>query len=143
MSFIAILYHIGIIRQLYRYGDIMGKKKYKPSAVEIKAVERYGGLGLNQKTIAGLMGYTEQHFSQVIMKENKVLKDAYLKGKSKALSLLVQTRKDVALDSDHKHWEKANISMIERMEKELDSADVEVVVDDSDILASIKLELSR
>ena len=120
----------------------MGKKKYVPSAVEIKAVRKYGGLGLNQKTIASLMGYSEGHFSQVIMK-NEDLKDAYLTGKAKALSLLVQSRSDVALDRDHKHWEKANLSMIERMERELSSGASDDTIDDSSIMASIKLELSK
>ena len=126
----------------YYTGEIMGKKKYVPTLTEIKAVKRYGGLGLNQKTIASLMGYSEGHFSQVIMK-NEDLRTAYLTGKAKALSLLVQSRSDVALDRDHKHWEKANLSMIERMERELSDSGVDDTVDNSDILASIKLELSK
>jgi len=122
---------------------VNGNTKATTAAIN-KGIKKLAPLGFNKKEIATALGYSSDHFYQ-LLKNSGELTSTYNVCRSNLKSLLLNRHLAKALDDTHRDSFKATESLLGRLDKDSideESKDLVELPSDADIASSIIKDLS-
>lgn len=116
----------------------MAKKKVNFTPAVLSKIEHWASSGLNKTDIASLLGYTSDHFFQ-LMKTEKAVDSSYKVGRARMKSMLLNVSLKRAQDDKRKDASMNAWRLIDRLDAENGSSDSSG--DTSRDLSAVKAEI--